>query len=242
MLAGTLKRAGQFDEAIALLHDVIDKLKSTVGQDNSDYATNAYNLGQAYFVSGQRKKSLKYLREAAQANTSYPGLAAARQSYRSILILLKNADEFHELAKAELALVREQHAAESAELASALSILALDYLKVGGPQHAETIMQESLKIRRRVNPEAWNTAFAELMLGKALMDQGELEKAEPLLTSGYKTLVEKAQEIPAVARATWMNEAIDWMIDFAELTKDEKLMGLLREEKNKWQESKETSS
>lgn len=242
MLAETLKKAGRFDEAITLLNDTVEKWESTVGREHYECQQIVYRLGQVYFAAGQLKESVGYLREAADSSKKYPRLAPAQKTYRGVLIAAKYADEFNELAKVELLQAREQHAAESAELASALSTLALDYLKVGGPQHAETIMQESLKIRRQLNPEAWNTAFAELMLGKALMDQGEFEKAEPLLTSGYETLVEKAEEIPVVARAIRMNEAIDWMIDFAELTKDEKLMGVLQEEKKKWQESKETSS
>lgn len=63
------------------------------------------------------------------------------------------------------------------------------YLRAGKPAVAEASLREALRIRQKNRPDDhWEVADAQSMLGAALLKQGKLDDAEPLLTAGYMTL------------------------------------------------------
>ena len=205
------------------MEDILVKWETTLGRDHINCQEAVFKLGSFYFAAKDYDKSFALLRESAEASESLPGLEVAKSSYRNALLIAKRADEFNEVAEKELAAAREKYQPHSTELTSALAKMAMDYLMVGSPQHAETIMRECLKIRQQATPDSWNTVYAKLMLGKSLVDQSKFDEAELYLVDGYSEFRERIDEVPERARMILRKESIEWLIQFGQSTKDDRL-------------------
>jgi len=72
---------------------------------------------------------------------------------------------------------------------------------------AEPILRESLAIRGKAQPDAWNTFHTCSMLGGALLGQGKVAEAEPLIVRGYDGLKAREAKIPGISKARVRNAA-----------------------------------
>jgi len=86
------------------------------------------------------------------------------------------------------------------ENVSALAADARRWLEAGNYDRAEVAARECLEVRRVMIPDSWSRFNAEAMLGGALLGQGKVTEAEPLLLSGYRGMKERESTIPDVGK------------------------------------------
>ena len=69
-------------------------------------------------------------------------------------------------------------------------------------------MRESVEIlRSTLSPDSLTVAFAECMLGEALVGQGRFDEAEPLLVAGYQRIAASVER-PGFATLDTLNRVV----------------------------------
>jgi tetratricopeptide (TPR) repeat protein len=129
------------------------------------------------------------LREALQGEDTPDTVACRNQlavAYRHAK-RTRDADRLLELTR------------ESPTHADALVIRGVLLLSRKKPAEAEKALRECLAIREKLQPDVWSTFEAKSLLGEALREQKDYDKAEPLLKSGYEGLKERQSKIPSQA-------------------------------------------
>lgn len=99
--------------------------------------------------------------------------------------------------------VQEENLAEFEDSQAYLAALIANWLlkeKSDGVQ-AEPFARESLSLRQKADAAWWRVASSKALLGSALLKQGSLDEADPLLISSAEELLAKQDEIPKAARA-----------------------------------------
>ena len=99
--------------------------------------------------------------------------------------------------------------------ASALAARGLMLLFQKKPAEAELKLRECLTIRRKVQPDDFDTFDAMSMLGEALLDQKQFADAEPLLLSGYEGMKQRLDRIPSQDKPR-LNKAIERLVKLYE--------------------------
>src|SRR5262245_15999228 len=79
---------------------------------------------------------------------------------------------------------------DSPELAGQIAAFCQTLLGLKAGDDADPLLRECLAIREKAQPDAWTTCNARSMLGAALLGQGKLAEAEPLLLDGYRGVKE----------------------------------------------------
>jgi tetratricopeptide (TPR) repeat protein len=73
---------------------------------------------------------------------------------------------------------------------------------------SESLLRESLSTRENEGPYAWQPFERRSLLGLSLMEQSKFAEAEPLLTSGYRGLVERKPALPVTVSLREAGERI----------------------------------
>jgi len=231
LLAKALRRAKRYEEAVLVVEDAIEKWESRSGRESLTCQKEVLRLGRILVEMGSHDDGIALLEEVVVASKRFPELSSANDRLRESYLLAKKKDKFHSIALVELEMVREKYPPGSLELASQLAKRGFEYLQIGSPERAEAVLKECVGIRSEKKPDAWNTSFAKVMLGKSLMDLGNLTEAKTWLVTGYEELVEKSGQIPEGSRSVRFNETMDWLIELAGKTDDQ-------DQQEKWETEK----
>ena len=108
---------------------------------------------------------------------------------------MKQYDQAEAWRRKCLAVVKEQHGPESAEYAIELTGLGSNLLQQDKLADAEPFLQESLAIRRKLQPEVWTTFNTQSLLGAALLGQQKYADAEPHLVQGYEGMKKSEKDL-----------------------------------------------
>ena len=101
--------------------------------------------------------------------------------------------------------------AGSLQLADELAGSSLNLLENGNFELAEPVLREVLLVRKERIPESWKTYDVLSMLGVALLGQGRLQDAEPLLLEAYQGFEQIEASIPAVGQIRF-TEALERLV------------------------------
>ena len=104
-------------------------------------------------------------------------------------------------------------------------------------EEAESLLRESLEIRKREEPEFWTTFDTMSMLGGALLGQGKFDEIDRLLIDGYEGLENHAEKIPSVYRIASLANAVDRLVQLAEKTGHDDDLARWRKERALYQEN-----
>ena len=231
MLADTLREAERYEEAVPVVEDAIENWEFRSGRDSLMCQKEVLRLGKILVEMGSLDDGIALLEEVVAASKRFPKLNPAKLRLREAYLVGKKKDKFHAAVKAELETAREKHPPGTLELASMLSTQGRQYLEIGSPERAEVVLRECVEIRSEGIPDAWNTAYAKVRLGKSLMDQGDLNEAKTWLVAGYEAIVEKLDEEPEQARFVALNEIMDWLIELDQKSNDQ-------EQQKEWESEK----
>lgn len=222
--------------AAGLGHDVtlrkaLDECESRVAEEFGDRpraeAAIREMLGLGYLNVGEPEPAVRQyeralaLREAVQGDTSAE-TASCRNQLAVAYRLAGRADDAGRLFDVK---------PESPAHAAALAVRGMLLLRQKKPAEAELRLRESLKIRRKYQPDDWTTFETESLLGEALMDQEKYAEAERLLLSGYKGMKQREDAIPPQEEAR-LARARERLVKFYEARGD-------REQARKWREQPE---
>jgi len=226
-LAECYRVAGKLDLALPLLEESLKLTKNKQGADHPDTLTRMNNLAYGYQDAGKLDLALPLFQGAAA------GVEKRRfqHEYAGTIVgnlircydRLKRFDEADVWRRKWVAFVKECAGAESLPYADQLAFLGFHFLQRKKWSDAETVLRESLAIREKKQPDAWNMFYVHSMLGGALLNQQKYADAEPLLLKGYEGMKQRADKIPAQVRTFRMSEAVELLVQLYEATgnKDE---------------------
>jgi hypothetical protein len=121
------------------------------------------------------------------------------------------------LTSTYLAAKQTELGASDPKLAGELALAGLELLRRGQYAAAEPVLRECLKMRRKLEPDAWTTFNAQSMLGGSLLGQKKWAAAEPLLREGFEGMKQREKEIPSEGKAR-LSEAVGRLVELYEQT------------------------
>src|SRR5262249_39553596 len=112
---------------------------------------------------------------------------------------------------------RKKKEAESVNFANLLTFLGLNLLHQRKYREAELVMRESLAIREKIAPDAWETFTTASVLGGTLLSQKKYVEAEQHLVKGYEGMKQREAKMPASSK-TRLIEALERLVALYEAT------------------------
>jgi tetratricopeptide (TPR) repeat protein len=206
---------GKVREAISLNEQVRDARVKKLGADHPHTLTTLNSLATAYHAAGRLDQALRLFAQAAagieklhfQHEQADPIIANTITAYEQT----KQFDQAEAWRRKWLAVIKEQSGADSPAYAGELAALGLNLLQQQKWTGAEATLKECLAIRRKTQPDAWNTFSVMSMLGGALLGKKQYAAAEPLLVQGFQGMKQRADKIPPQAKPR-LGEAADRLI------------------------------
>jgi tetratricopeptide (TPR) repeat protein len=188
-LGCALEKQGKLDEAIACY-------RREITLDPTHPAAH-FNLGLALESSGKLDDASACLRKAIALD---PKNFAGHYVLGRALDNQGHLDEAIASYRNAIAIMRRKRPKDPNDLGGALASLALTLLKQKDFPAADAAARESLEICKKTIPDDWRRFNAEHLLGAALLGMGQLDKAEPLLLSGYRGMKQREAKIPATSK------------------------------------------
>jgi tetratricopeptide (TPR) repeat protein len=222
-MADAYRVAGQFDKAVTLLEQLIEKQKATPGPTDRTTMGVSHTLAMAYESAGHLPESIALHEKVLEThratigsdapNTSHVMITYARACQKAGRLveadrLLREALERQRKDKSPW---RQLNAADAAQY------LALNLLMQRRYPQAESFAREALSIFGKHYPDTWRHFHAMSLVGGALLGQQKYTEAEPFLLRGYEGLEQREATIfaPQKARVT---ESLERVVRFYEVT------------------------
>jgi eukaryotic-like serine/threonine-protein kinase len=213
------RRNGKPVQARALFEEFMKRLQrqTHVSLAQKDQA-NAVRFDLAVMDLEDKKpeKAIPIFEEALSALKDQHELDHSSRLYVTWLLAralldAERSDEALRLLNEYLDRSRKQLGTESMELARRLNQIGSSLLRPKHYSEAEKHFRESLAIRVKIEPDAWNTFYAQSMLGAALLGQQKYADAAPLLVQGYEGMKQREVKIPSQARV-FLTEALERLV------------------------------
>jgi tetratricopeptide (TPR) repeat protein len=222
----------KFDRSIPIFERIWAARRKARGDRHPQTLQTQINLGVNYRDAGRLKEAIPLLEQVDRERRAHPSLRWVRLELLSAYVAARKSAEGTRLVKEILAEARKEHPAGSTALAGALAQGGLTLLQLEDWNEAEPILRETLSIRAKAQPEAWNTFYARSMLGEALAGQKKYAEAERLLVQGFDGLKKRAAQIPEPFRAVRLTEAAERLVRLCEAQGK-------KEEAAKWRKERE---
>lgn len=228
-LALARQSTGELGLAQSLLEEMVERSRARLGPEHPDTLLGMNNLASTYRLAGQLDLALPLAERSLALRTAHLGAEHPHTlfSVYNLALTLADADRGAEAAthfEAYLAARRTQLAENRAELASELARTGAHLIDARQFAAAERHLRDSLALRQRDAAGTWPTFNTQSLLGAALLGQGRLVEAEPLLREGYaglQALAATPGDDPRLRafRALRIPEALDRLIVLAEQTR-----------------------
>ncbi|HYC77923.1 MAG TPA: serine/threonine-protein kinase [Planctomycetota bacterium] len=208
MLGSALSAAGRADRAVELYDDTTARMRRTLGEDHPETLRALNNFADALGVAGRTERALEVQLDAAER--------VAKGGFRhehGETIVFNATDRLLAAGRNEEALalrrrwtqsVAERAGATSGPYGYALLELAYELLDSRLPADAERAAREGATIFDAQPAPGWRRAYADALLGLALVRQGRFADAEPLLLAAERGLNEKVRGMRGRARGVAM--------------------------------------
>jgi tetratricopeptide (TPR) repeat protein len=199
-LAVAYMTTGRTDEAIVLYKTTLKLLEDELGPGHPTTLTTRNNLAIAYQDAGrfhdatELHESTIKLMEAKQG-LDHPRTLISRSNLARVYESTGRWTEAERLRRETLSRHRNADKPDRTLLAIELSGLGGLLLKESRWSEAEKSLRESVAIFEEVTPNDWRRYHAMSLLGEALLGQGQYDKAQPLIVSGYDGLQGLAAKI-----------------------------------------------
>jgi tetratricopeptide (TPR) repeat protein len=185
----------QLDKSIPLLEELLEQRTKTLGPDHPERLIAMANLGINYKEAGRIEDALPLLAASYRAADKVPMLRGMAKPLFEVYVAAQKDNEAAALAQVLLAGIRAQMPPRSWEIADQLQACGRQLLQAKAYAAAEPLLRECAAIREELRPDDWQTYQAKIWIGQALLDEGKLEDAEPLLLAGYEGLQQRQAKI-----------------------------------------------
>lgn len=222
ILAAAYALQGKVDLAVALSEDALALYKAKLGPDHPDTLASMNNLAVAYAEVGKFDLAVALAEQAlalqkARFGSGHPFVLRTMHQYAVALLEVRRSAEAVPLFEELIAAHRKAYHAEPAKLAAELARIAAALIHGGLHELAEPMLRESLAIRSKAEPDAWQTFNTQSLLGAALLGQKRYADAEVMLLRGYEGLKAREQtpgEMPIMVafKELRIPEALDRLI------------------------------
>jgi serine/threonine protein kinase len=204
-LSSYLAAGGRLIEAIALLQEMVKAEKLKLGPDDPETLRSQGNLANLYAKAGRSAEALALHKEVLKLRESkfgpdHPDMLASRGKLAAFYESLGRWSDAELLRRDNVASRRKSEKPSSLILATEIAGLAANLSEQWNWTQAETILRECLAIRETAIPDDWPTFNTMSQLGGALLGQGKLADAEPLILHGYEGMKAREKTIPPIAR------------------------------------------
>jgi len=218
-------RQSRLDLSIPLFEGALEMETTALGRQHPQTMSTIANLGVNYNDAGRSSEAIPLLEEAFAVSKQEPTLAWVGPRLLEAYSQAADADRpesvtrFVALHRELFPLARAELPADSPELAALLAGHGHLMLQLRVWDYAELLTREALAIRVAQEPDDWRTFGVRSMLGGALLGQGRLAEAAPMLLDGYRGMKEREASIPPQGAAR-ITEALERLVQLYEATGD----------------------
>ena len=203
-LVRTYLAANKLDQAISLGEEVRKTQSETIGPEDPDTLATLSILGLAYRAAGNFDMAVECAEQAAggfEKLTFDPsGAQSVVTDAITVFVAARRFDRGEYWSRKLVDLIKRKQGTQSDDYPGSLATLAVNLVKQQKWLEAEMVLRECLAIRLQRQPEAWTTFNTQSLLGGALLGQGKLDEAEPLLVDGYEGMQAREATIPPAAK------------------------------------------
>jgi tetratricopeptide (TPR) repeat protein len=231
-LAVAYWRLKRLEQSIPLFETTLELQEKALGRQHPNTLMAVANLGVNYLDAGRLKEALPLLEEAYRASKKHPSLSWVAKPLEDAYTKAGDIAKLADLLLEQLHETRKALPNDSPELARLLAVIGWGLLEQKRWAEAEPLLRESVTIRAKTQPDAWNTFNTQALLGAALLGQKKYKDAEPLLLEGYEGMKQREKTIPPFSRFL-LPAAIDRLIELYTATNKP-------EEAKKWQAERAT--
>jgi tetratricopeptide (TPR) repeat protein/tRNA A-37 threonylcarbamoyl transferase component Bud32 len=203
-LAGLYRSTKRLDLSIPLLEEAAQLMRAKLGPDHMDALAAQRDLGLTYCDAGRFDDAIAPLKEVHQKGRERPELAWVGDVLLTAYVRAGKVAEATTLAAEQVRAARKRFAADSPELATALSAAGQALLDAGAYAEAEPLLRENLNLREKKASSIRDTHQARSQLGAALLGQKKHSYAETLLLQGYAGMKEGGPMITEDGKACLM--------------------------------------
>ncbi len=172
-LAVAYWRMKRLDRSIPLFEEVLQLRTDTLGVDHPDTLLSAANLGVNYCDAGRLDEGIPLLERAYCTIDRNPQFAGFVPRLLNAYLRTGRKADAAKLISEGLARARKQLPANSPQLGGVLASTGAQLIQLEQYATAEPILRECLEIRQKLDPDAWTTHNARVLVGAALLGQAE---------------------------------------------------------------------
>ena len=226
-LAAMYARLGKHKESLELKVENLDLITKALGPDHPNTMVIMSGVAFGHKSLGNFKESMELYEESLRRHKKVLGLnhpytLRTFDNLRSVYEAAGESDKYVAVMDEQLKVIRENFPAGSLEIAGVKASMGEGLIKFDKLEHAKTLLQECLSVRTEKAPQVWTTFNTQSVLGSVHMSLEELEKAAPLLNSGFEGLKKAEDKIPESIRKERMKAAIERLIEFSKASQDDK--------------------
>ncbi len=220
-VADFLRKRGRLSEAEALLRKAIIKMEPSLGDAHPELANALHKLGDVLRDSDNWNEAEETFRKAVAIRGTLFGdehLDLAHSLHGLAWVVNHNGKpaEAEALSREELAMRRNLLGNDHPDVAMTLEDLAVFLSDQGKHAEAETAARDCLSIRERSMPDDFLTFRIRGTLGGILLEQLNLQEAEPLLLSSYEGMAHTEDDASTHCEPC-LKEAVERLIRLYEL-------------------------
>lgn len=237
-LASAHWMAKNLARSLPLLQDLVERSRRVLGESHPSTLASTGSLARNLIDSDRAAEAIPLLQDAlSRGRAGSPRLPTDLVfMQRDLGTALAQSGQLEAAKQAFTQAVQDYHASFSADrvqLASGLATIASHMLEQGLGGESEKVLRECLQLRQELAPNAWTTFNTQSMLGEALSQQGNQTEAEELLLSGYRGMIEQADQIPKQAQFRVL-EALERLVAFYEQQEDPANIDRWKKERENW--------
>ena len=234
-LANAYEGMSRLDEAIELYEQTLKHSQAKLGDEHPDTLSTMNSLASAYETQGDFEKAIP-LSEAtwrglkSELGEDHP---YSLSSANNLAFTYRNAGELDKAIELYTSLVDHFRATFGPSHGNTLLLVnnfAETYMRANRFDEAEPLLRECLNTVKADDPEGWAAYSLTSKLGECLLKQGNVEKAEPLLRTGFAGLQRVAGVEPSAPQRQKLADAARRLQNWAEIQGDD-------ETANRWRQN-----
>ncbi len=236
---------GKSGEAVTLMEETLSSGRRVLPPNHPGLASMQSDLAMALSADGKHADAVTAQRAALDIQrrslpAGHPHIATSLNNLAQMLEIQGLMDDAEKEWANLMEAAAERPGKESPEYAVILDQRVKNLVSRQEYARAVPLLQESLSLREKAEPQAWTTDQVRVLLGRCLLAQKNYAAAGPLLTSGAEGLLGKGSTVPPGDQAR-ITEAVEEVVRFYTETGEPEKASLWKKKLPATQEAKPRS-